>query len=181
MSIRAIVCICCAVSILFWTAGCESHAKTGAAAGGGGGAVAGGAAAGAAAGAPAAGAGAIVGGAIGATAGAILGSAADRNDQQREAAIRASSDNPVLASAVVEGADADINEDGFVTLDEVVALEKSGLSDDEIIARCRSTQHIFQLTDDQRRRLVESGVSPRVADALKDLNRDLVAPKDGAR
>ena len=164
------------LALVMTIVGCESNSGTGAAVGGSSGAVAGGAAAGAAAGAPAAGVGAIVGGAVGAVGGAIIGASQDRSDADRTRAERASADNPALASAVVAGGTADINSDGFVTLDEIVALERSGLSDEEIIARCRNTQQIFTLSGDQQRALMDAGVSPRVAASLRDLNRELGRP-----
>ena len=160
-------------------AGCATE-EQGAVSGGTGGAVAGGAAAGAAAGAPAAGVGAIVGGVLGAAGGAIVGAANEKNNEKhREEAIRASrlaDENPALASAVIKGGTGDLNGDGFVTTDEIIALEKANLSDDEIIERLRATQQVFGLTRDQERKLLDNGVSPRVVQALRGLNADLRSP-----
>jgi hypothetical protein len=168
--------LCVILSAFAGLNGCESNTGRGAAAGGAGGAITGGAAAGAAAGAPAAGVGAVAGAAIGATAGAILGSAKDRTEEQRARATAMSQRNPALASAVVSGGNADLNDDGFVTTDEIIAMHKAGLSDQEIIARSRSTQQIFQLSTDQERYLVESGVRPSVVMQLRTLNDELRDP-----
>jgi hypothetical protein len=160
--------------------GCATK-KEGAAAGGTGGAVAGGAAAGAAAGAPAAGVGALVGGALGAAGGAIVGASNEKNNMKyREDAIRASrlaDEDPAVASAVISGGTGDLNGDGFVTTDEIIALEKAGLPDDEIIERLRATQQVFGLTRDQERKLLDNGVSPRVVQALRGMNAELANPK----
>ena len=160
-------------------AGCATE-KEGAAAGGVGGAAAGGAAAGAAAGAPAAGVGAIVGGALGAAGGAIIGASREKNNQKyRDEALtvsKASERNPAVASAVVAGGNADLNADGFVTTDEIIALEKANLTDAEIIERLRATQQVFGLTRDQERKLLDNGVSPRVVEALRGMNANLAAP-----
>ena len=160
-------------------AGCATE-NQGAAAGGAGGAVAGGAAAGAAAGAPAAGVGAIVGGMLGAAGGAIVGATNEKNNEKhRDEAIRASQlaeENPAAASAVIRGGTGDLNGDGFVTTDEIIALEKADLPDDEILERLRATQQVFGLTRDQERKLLEHGVSPRVVQALRGMNADLASP-----
>jgi len=153
--------------------GCESNSGRGAAAGGAGGAIAGGAAAGAAAGAPAAGVGAVAGAAIGAAGGAIIGSAKDRTDEQRTRANDLSTQSPALASAVISGGNADINNDGFVTADEIIAMHKAGLSDEEIIARAKATQQVFKLSDQQQRDLLDAGVHPQVVAQLRTLNADL--------
>ena len=159
--------------------GCAT-AKEGETTGGIGGAVAGGAAGGAAAGAPAAGVGALVGGALGAAGGAVVGATNEKNDMKyREEALRAArgaEDNPALASAVRPGGTADLNDDGFVTTDEIIALKKAGLSDDEMIKRLRATQQVFGLTADQERKLLDAGVSPRVVQALRGMNANLAAP-----
>jgi len=160
-------------------AGCATE-KEGAAAGGVGGAAAGGAAAGAAAGAPAAGVGAIVGGALGAAGGAIVGASNEKNNEKyRDEALRvskASESSPALASAVVQGGTGDLNQDGFVTTDEIIALKKAGLSDTEMIERLRATQQVFGLTRDQERKLLDNGVSHRVVEALRGMNANLAAP-----
>ena len=160
-------------------AGCATE-KEGTASGGVGGAVAGGAAGGAAAGAPAAGVGAIIGGALGAAGGAIVGASNEKNSEKyRDEALRvskASEANPAVASAVIQGGTGDLNQDGFVTTDEIIALEKANLSDAEIIERLRATQQVFGLTRDQERKLLDNGVSPRVVQGLRGMNANLAAP-----
>jgi hypothetical protein len=165
--------LCVILSASLALTGCESNAGRGAAVGGSGGAVTGGAAAGAAAGAPAAGVGAAVGAGVGAVAGAIIGSAKDRNDEQRARAEEMSQSSPALASAVISGGNGDLNNDGFVTTDEIIAMHNAGLSDDEIIVRSRATQQIFKLSSEQEKRLLEAGVRPKVVMAMRTLNSEL--------
>jgi hypothetical protein len=59
-----------------------------------------------------------------------------------------------------------------VTLDEVIAMEKAGFSDDEMIRRLQATGQIFALTPEQKDYLVGQGVSRRVADAMDNINKD---------
>jgi hypothetical protein len=170
--------LCAIMSCSLVLSGCESNAKTGAAVGGAGGSVAGGAAAGATAGAPVAGVGAVVGAGAGALGGAIVGAAKDRTDEQRAAANAASERSPALASAVISGGNADLNNDGFVTTDEIIAMHKAGLPDEEILARSRSTQQIFQLSPEQERMLIDAGLQPKTVKQLRRLNADLADPQN---
>ncbi len=65
----------------------------------------------------------------------------------------------------------DVNNDGFVTLDEVIALDQANLTDDQIIERLRATNQVFDLTEEQRRYLLDRGVSQGVIDRLATLNQ----------
>ena len=65
---------------------------------------------------------------------------------------------------------ADLNEDGFVTLDEVVAMDKAGLADREMIRRLERTQQYFELTEEQEQYLMDNGVSRDVVVALRTMN-----------
>jgi hypothetical protein len=69
---------------------------------------------------------------------------------------------------------ADLNNDGFVTLDEVVAMKQAGLTDSEMIERLRATRQVFQLTDEQRRYLADRGVSSVVVDQMVAMNQSTV-------
>jgi precorrin-4 methylase len=60
-----------------------------------------------------------------------------------------------------------------VTLDELVALEQANLTDEEIIQRLRATDQVFELTEEQRRYLLDRGVSQNVIDQLATLNQTL--------
>src|SRR5438094_2783609 len=75
--------------------------------------------------------GALIGGALGAGGGYLVGANLDKKDKNktREDGIKASQNaqkNPAKASDVKESSTADLNDDGFVTLDEVVAMKDAG-------------------------------------------------------
>jgi len=122
--------------------------------------------------------GALIGGALGAGGGYLIGSSLDKSDpsKNREDAVRAdrrARDNPATASDACNARTADINGDGYVTMDEVVAMGKAGLSDDEMITRLERTGQFFELTSDQERYLTDHGVSRRVVTAMRDINQDV--------
>ncbi len=62
---------------------------------------------------------------------------------------------------------ADLNGDGFLTLDEVLAMSRAGLSDQEIISRIRGTGFVLHMTPEQERYLTDRGVSGQVTAALR--------------
>lgn len=87
-------------------------------------------------------------------------------------------DKPIMADQVRAASTADIDNDGNVTLAEVVAMHNAGLSDDEMIRRIEATKVTFALTDDQEKTLQDRGVSRRVIDRLHTVNR---APQQPVR
>lgn len=119
--------------------------------------------------------GAVIGGAVGAAGGYVIGKNADKmtgNDSDEETASRKAEEAPVTATQAKTSPSADVNSDGFVTLDEVVALKDANLTDDQIIERLRATKQVFELTTEQRRYLADKGVSQNVIDRLITLNRE---------
>ena len=130
--------------------------------------------------------GAVIGGAVGAAGGYVVGANKDKilgkdNEGASEAA-RKSQEAPATADQARTATTADINNDGFVTLDEVVALKQAGLTDSQIIEKLRVTQQVFELTEEQKRYLLDRGVSQSVVDQMLTLNQDrrneLPAPQD---
>ena len=122
--------------------------------------------------------GALIGGALGAGGGYLIGSSLDKSDpsKNREEAVRAdrrARDNPATVDDARRARTADINGDGYVTMDEVVAMGKAGLSDDEMITRLERTGQFFELTSDQESYLTNHGVSRRVVMAMRDINQDV--------
>ena len=122
--------------------------------------------------------GALIGGALGAGGGYLIGSQLDKSDPEknRDEATRADKrarDNPATADDARRARTADINGDGYVTMDEVVAMGKAGLSDDEMITRLERTGQFFELTSDQESYLTNHGVSRRVVMAMRDINQDV--------
>lgn len=119
--------------------------------------------------------GALIGGALGAGGGYLIGSQVDKADDEDDA--RRSNDraqkDPVTADQARNAKTADVNSDGYVTLDEVVAMDKAGLSNEEMIDRLEDTGQFFELTPDQERYLTDNGVDREVVTAMRDINRDV--------
>ena len=131
--------------------------------------------------------GALIGGALGAAGGYVVGANKDkilgRDTEGAEEASEASRTEPATPQEVLAAKDADANNDGFVTLDEVIAMEQAGLSDQEMIDRLRATGQIFDLSEEQQRYLRDRGVSAVVVQTLPTINADqreeiLTAPDD---
>ena len=73
--------------------------------------------------------GALIGGAAGAAGGYVVGANSDKilgkdHDSAQEAA-RRSQERPATAQEAMQATSADVNGDGFVTLDEVVAMREA--------------------------------------------------------
>src|SRR5688572_26995655 len=120
--------------------------------------------------------GALIGGIIGAGGGYLIGANVDKitgKDQEgAEQANTRAQRNPATPEQARRATTADINSDGFVTMDEVVAMEKAGLLDSEIIDRLRSSGQVFELTEQQEQYLLNQGVSQNVVRTMESLNRE---------
>lgn len=69
--------------------------------------------------------------------------------------------------ADVEHSDScDLNGDGFVTMDEMLALKRAGLTTEQLIGRVYHTHQIFWLTDRQQQYLRDRGISQDVINAM---------------
>lgn len=141
-----------------------------------------GAVAGAAAGAMIAGennrlVGALLGAAIGAGGGYLIGAhtgwfGSDEGHDRALDAIASARQDPATVSDVERATTADLNADGFVTFDEIVAMEEAGLADEQMISRLQATGQVFELNTAQRNALLAEGVSPRVLDEMQEIRRD---------
>ena len=89
-----------------------------------------------------------------------------------EQANKRAQSNPATADQAKNATSADINHDGFVTMDEVVAMKKAGLSDNEMLNRLRASGQVFELTEQQKQSLLTQGVSQNVVDTMPTLNRE---------
>lgn len=126
--------------------------------------------------------GALIGGALGAGGGWLIGANKDKitgddddREEAREEAIRASQRaerDPAKPADVDRARTADLNNDGFVTLDEVVAMRQANLSDDEMVNRLERTGQIFELTNYQENYLRTRGVSDDVIREMRNMNQD---------
>ena len=124
--------------------------------------------------------GALIGGALGAGGGYLIGANKDKitgKDKQKskDEAIKASQRaerDPVKPEDVDGARTADVNNDGFVTLDEVVAMRQANLSDREMLDRLQRTDQVFELTDYQEDYLRTRGVSDAVIREMHNMNQD---------
>lgn len=117
--------------------------------------------------------GAAIGGVLGAGGGYLIGREIDKRDEgeAREAAEQARR-QPATVEQARTADSADLDDNGFVTLDEVVALEEAGLSDRQIVDRLEATDQVFALSQEQEQILLDEGVSRDVIRAMRTLNQD---------
>jgi len=128
--------------------------------------------------------GAIIGGVIGAGGGYVIAARTDATDEDRVAAAEAgdrAQRNPATAEEALNARTADINEDGFVTMDEIIALNDAGLNDGEIIRRLEATDQVFELTEAQEDDLAREGVSQTAIAEMHSINRDLLYGSPSSR
>jgi hypothetical protein len=120
--------------------------------------------------------GALLGGALGAGGGYVIAAKTDhinnKDTQAAQTAAQKAEQTPATAQDALRATSADVNGDGFVTMDEVVAMKRAGLSDETILTRMRATDQVFELTDDQKRYLANQGVSSYVVNSMETINQD---------
>jgi hypothetical protein len=120
--------------------------------------------------------GALIGGALGAGGGYLIGARTDWFDDPDRAshardAIRDAQTSPATTDDVWRSRTADLDADGFVTIDEVTAMERAGLSDGKILERLRASGQIFDLSRSQEDALRDAGLSERVIAEMQQINR----------
>lgn len=120
--------------------------------------------------------GALIGGALGAGGGYVIAAKTDKiSSNDKDSATRAtrkSQENPATAEDARNAMSADLNLDGFVTLDEVVAMKQAGFSDQKMLDRMDATDQVFELTQEQKDYLSQRGVSRDVVDSMAQINQD---------
>ncbi|MEO7298053.1 MAG: glycine zipper domain-containing protein [Verrucomicrobiota bacterium] len=117
--------------------------------------------------------GAVIGGALGAGGGYVIANKTDKANSDPESATRAvrkSQEQPATAEDARRANTADLNNDGFVTLDEVVALREAGFSDAKMLDYLRVTEQVFDLNSEQQQYLASHGVSQNVITQMAHLN-----------
>jgi len=121
--------------------------------------------------------GALLGGAVGAGGGYLIGANADRITGRDSSAAQEAMQRAQTAPATPQQAQmaptADMNGDGFVTMDEVVAMKQARLSDAVMLQKLRATGQVFELAPDQQEYLRRNGVSQYVIDQMPSINRDV--------
>ena len=172
------VCTTTAVVLTLSSIGCKelpgSAPVQGAAIGGVGGAAAGAAVGGS----HHAAAGAVIGGLLGAGAGYVIGTQVHKGEGHNEAAddaARRAQSAPATPQQALNATTADLNGDGFVTMDEVVAMKQAGLANQQMVERLRATGQVFELTAQQQDYLRNNGVDNFVIDQMRTLNRGLAS------
>ncbi len=119
--------------------------------------------------------GALIGAVLGAGGGYLIGQEMDkRNEEEARQAAEEARQSPATADEARDARSADLDDNGFVTVDEVIAMEQAGLSDDEMIQRLEATGQVFGLGDAERRQLEQGGVSDRVIQEMPRINRDRI-------
>lgn len=116
----------------------------------------------------------LVDGDLGMGGGFLVAAAPDKIRQkdhdQAVAAAQAGEEAPAQMQAVRETTLADLNHDGFITLDEILAMVRAGLSDQEVSDRLIKTGYVFHMTPVQERYLTDRGVSAGVIETLHHLS-----------
>ena len=120
--------------------------------------------------------GTLIEGLVGPGGGYLIGVAAKnskamRDSESAKAASDRARDNPASPGDVSQTSSADINGDGFVTMDEVIAMQKAGLGEEDLIDRLRRADQDYELTDVQERYLADRGVSQRVIRRMEEMNK----------
>ena len=121
------------------------------------------------------GVGAVLGGVLGAAGGYVIGANSDkilgRDKDDADAVGRRAQTAPVSVEQARSARTADVNADGYVTLDEVVAMKDAGLSDREMLNRLEATGQIFDLNAESQRYLRDKGISENVIRDMQGLNQ----------
>ena len=121
--------------------------------------------------------GAVIGGVVGAGGGYLIGANKDRilghDTAGADAAVRNAQAHPATPQQALNAPTADLNGDGFVTMDEVVAMRQAGFSDQQMLDRIRATGQVFELTPDQESYLRSNGVDSYVISELPQVNREV--------
>jgi hypothetical protein len=122
----------------------------------------------------------LVGGSLGAGGGFLIGipqqnAKLDDAAKLRDGAIDASrraERNPVKVEVADTTESADLNADGFLTTDEIVAMRQAHLSDREIMDRLVRSDFRFQITAFQETYLRDRGVGDAVIRGMRAMSRD---------
>ena len=121
--------------------------------------------------------GALIGAAAGAGGGYLIGANSDRitghDTTGAEDAVRRAQQNPATPAEAMSAPTADLNGDGFVTMDEVVAMKQAGLSDQQMLQKLQASGQVFELTPQQQDYLRQNGVDQYLIDQLPQINRDV--------
>jgi hypothetical protein len=117
----------------------------------------------------------LIDGALGRDGGFLIGMQSDKADpkyhDEAMLAARNAEVHPATSSDVKNSDSADLNHDGYVTMDELIAMRDAGVNNQEMIRRLKETNQLFELTRHQKSYLLDDAISERVIDAMPGLNR----------
>ncbi len=120
--------------------------------------------------------GALLGGAVGAGGGYLIGANSDRitghDSSAAQASVQNAQQHPATPQQALNAPTADLNGDGFVTMDEVVAMKQAGFSDQQILQKMQATGQVFELTPEQQQYLQRNGVDQYVIQQIPNINRN---------
>lgn len=118
--------------------------------------------------------GALIGGLLGAGGGYLVGAQLEKNEEEAREAAEEARQNPATVDEVPDSDTADLDGNGFVTMDELLALKEAGLDSDEIIDRAEATDQVFQLSPQQEDELANAGYDRETLARLENVNRDVI-------
>jgi hypothetical protein len=95
---------------------------------------------------------------VGAIPAKLQGDHADRATERARHANDQAEQRPAQTSDVLPHAVADLNGDGFITLDEITAMHRAGLDEPQMLERLRQAQAVFSATTRQQQYLLDRGV-----------------------
>lgn len=101
-----------------------------------------------------------------------------------ENAVRVAESYPALPSEVTPSRSADLNNDGFITGDELLALRQAGLTDAEILKKVEQAGQVLEVGGEEREWLWSKGFDEPFIDGLKGVNaaaRVSLEPKTRSR
>jgi hypothetical protein len=118
----------------------------------------------------------MLGADLGAAGGWLIAAAPEKLAQHSaktaQEASRRAEQHPASAADARAATSADLNNDGFVTLDEVLAMKRAGFDDAKMIRQLRATGQVFSITDRQQQYLRDRGIDQSVMDAMKGMNQN---------
>jgi hypothetical protein len=121
-------------------------------------------------------AGALIGAGIGLVGGWVIGFALEEwFGWQGMDSPRAAIEMPMMPATpeqALAARTADLNGDGIVSLDELLAMHQAALTESEILDRLEATEFIFEVNATQEEFLLSHGVSPNLLRELPRLNAD---------
>lgn len=121
----------------------------------------------------------MLGADLGAAGGWLIAAApeklAQRSAKSAEQANQRAEQHPASTADAQAAPSADLNNDGFVTLDEVLAMKRAGFDDAKMIRQLQATGQIFSITERQQQYLRDRGMDQSVIDAMKRMNQSAAA------